>query len=282
MKLFFESFNSCLKTKSTTYSIIDKILLRSRETKLSNYCHYQCSLNNNINYIKINGRYPFREILYCTEFFASIFSIFNLLVHFYFFNRKIAKQLKFNKLGQLYKIQYQIFCMCWISSALFHINDILITRYMDYFFAFLFLIFALYLNIYRTILLLNIKNTFLMDRLKYSLIFYYIFHVFYMILIDFNYDYSKTSCAVLFVVNNILWFIQYVKSRQYPHAKYILIYSILLIIGALIEIYDLPPLFYLIDSHAIWHLITALIAPFYYFYLEKDMIHKRNIDKINK
>lgn len=266
-----EMIEKCCASKTVQYSIFDKLVFRSYTTKLKNYCHYKCSLSRNISHIKFNGRYPFREVLYCTEFASTIFSLLNLIVHIICYERYIKHKIDSCRLGHLYKYQYYIFCLCWVMSTLFHINDTVITRNGDYFAAFMFLLFALYLNITRCKSILGMKQS---STQGYYFLIYYIVHVLYMSFIDFDYTYSKIACSVLLLCSVALWIVQYILLRRNPWAKYIIIYSVLLIGGALFEVYDMPPIYYLFDSHAIWHLITALIAPFYYVYLENDIMHK--------
>ncbi|KAM0687578.1 Post-GPI attachment to proteins factor 3, partial [Conglomerata obtusa] len=101
-----------------------------------------------------------------------------------------------------------------------------------------------------------------------------IFIIGYMILYDFNYLLHKITCSVFLILTFSCWILQYTAFEKKSYSKYIIAYIIVVLIGAGIEIMDIPPIWFLIDSHAIWHLITALAAPLYYEFLKNDMLHK--------
>lgn len=267
-----ELMKVCLKSTKVPYSIFDKLIGRSYSEKLLVDCHYKCSVAMGVNNIKLEGRYPFFRILFCTEFFSTLFSAFNLIVHLVCFNTMIKKNIRKSKIGNLLYTQHVIICSCWIFSMFFHIQDTKITRYLDYFFAFLFLVFAFYLNLVRSKLLIQSRKLNLRN-IRYLLTLYYILHVFYMVYIDFNYSYSKIASGCLFALSVFLWTFQYFSLRRLKYSKYILFYMIGVVMGAMFEIYDMPPLFYLVDSHALWHLFTAILAPLYYLYIKDDMLY---------
>ncbi|EJW03292.1 hypothetical protein EDEG_02358 [Edhazardia aedis USNM 41457] len=274
-KKFYSDYKQCLESDQVNLKFADKIILRSLKDKLKYHCHYKCSKLHNINHVKIDGRYPFKEIFYATEFFASAFSFLNLIVHVIFYNLYLKNNLKKSPIGHLFRIQQYIVCVGWLSSTLFHINDIITTRYMDYFTAFLWLLYGNYVSIYRLLLPFQDKYTILTKVLKSVVsivcVFYYACHLYYMIFVEFNYKYAKIAGAILFSIWIVLNFLIYLLLKNKWFAKYILFYSVMVVCGALIEIVDYPPYKYLIDSHAFWHLITALSAPLYYVFVVNDL-----------
>lgn len=269
-----KKLQNCIATNQITRNTLDYILLRSHKQKLENYCHYSCSKLLNMNKYKHNGRYPFKEILGCTEFCSALFSLLNLVVHYILYQKYLKKCLIYTKLEKLLKMQYYIFCFCWVSSTLFHINDILLTRYLDYFSALLFLIFAFHLSLTRLSYFYKNDATTLLRKVMNVLCCTYFSVVLYMIFVNFNYKMHKHLCGFFLVCTTVVWLYTYILIRKHDHAKYLIYYIVCLYIGIGIEMFDLPPFFYLIDSHAIWHLITAFIAKFYYMYMKEDMLYE--------
>lgn len=271
---YLKLVDQCKAKSNIKLHWIDKILRRTLESKLDNHCHYTCSLKSNTNHMKLNGRYPYRETIFCTEFFSALFSLLNLIAHFYYHNKFIKKKLEYSKLKALVKMQYYIVICLWTASTLFHVNDIYVTRCADYFLATTFLMFAFYYSFIRTLCFYRLDTKFIKITLGTHLFVLYVFYLYYMTVVEFHYVFSKFFCVIFLVLTLCTWAFQYYKLRKSSYAKNIMIYSYSLILGGLLEARDIPPIFYLIDSHSLWHLITALAAPFYYAFLEKDILHE--------
>ncbi|EJW01950.1 hypothetical protein EDEG_03576 [Edhazardia aedis USNM 41457] len=212
-KKFYSDYQECLESDQVNLKFADKIVLRSLKDKLKYHCHYKCSKLHNINHIKIDGRYPFEELFYAMEFFASAFPLLNLIVHVIFYNLYLKNNLKKSPIGHLFQIQQYIVCVGWLSSTLFHINDIMTTRYIDYFTAFLWLLYGNYVSIYRLLPPFQDKYTILTKVLVSAVsivcVFYYAFHLYYMIFVEFNYKYANFAGAILFSIWIVLNFLIY-------------------------------------------------------------------------
>jgi hypothetical protein len=261
-------------------NIFDMIFGRKRIDKLVTHCHYRCSLELGIKNLKINGRYPFRPILNCTEFLSSLFSFFNFLSHALCYRLYIWDVISDLVLGKMYSTQFLINQLCWISSTLFHINDSIITRHMDYFMAFIVLAYTAYLNALRIFLLHHPRNgrfALFCTCLRIIGIPLCVLYSGYMTFINFNYFLSKLICGGLFTFIISSWMYLYCCLSRHGYSKHILFYSLLLLIGGTIEIIDVPPIGYMLDSHAIWHLITALITPLYYRFLREDLSYEKTV-----
>lgn len=234
---------------------------------------YQRCRSEGVIKIKNDGRYPFRRLFGATEFFSALFSFGNLAAHLwgYFAYFRHAKDVFI--LSGLFKINFVLFCVCWISSTAFHIIDVTLTRDMDYMCGFLsilvnfnfILIRSLYANISRRLIFFICVVFFgcslLLFLIRFSL----------LKMGDFNYGMHKKICISVLTATFIGFGIIYLEVRAEGFSKYLLVYVSLITVAGLIEICDLPPLWYLIDSHAIFHFLTMIGVPFFYMFSSEDM-----------
>lgn len=276
---YHEEFAQCLADESTKLSLFDKCIGRNIIQKKYETCHYIASVVAGINSMKHNGRYPFIPLFGCTEFFAALFSVFNLIAHLYCFRHYIQPNIKKSPFAKILWTQHVLICCSWIASTIFHTNDVYSTRCLDYLFAHGTLLFCLYYSFARTMFRYKKLYYKALSTVFRVLIVYEFCHMYYMLKINFNYNYSKISCIIIIICHLMLWTLQFFYHRNKPHAKNIIIYQVIVVIGAFIEVYDFPPIYYLVDSHAIWHLITAIAAPFFYKFHAGDMLYLQKKNK---
>ncbi|KAF7683967.1 Protein PER1 like protein [Astathelohania contejeani] len=236
----------------------DKLVRRSLDQKIKEHKHLRYCRSHNINNIKLEGRYPFIPIIGCTEFFASLFSIFNLVSHVYSYQCILNQQTKQSFLLNKYN---QIAILVWISSTLFHINDITLTRYMDYFSAFLGILLTFYITIKETLFLYKCNAP---QYLFITLVGIYVSHLYYMVFKNFDYAYNERICVIFIIGIYFMWGLIIYKLWPMLCAKYLFVYALLVLFSLWIEYIDFPPILYLIDSHALYHLCTAIATPLYY------------------
>ncbi|TBU01722.1 Per1-like lipid remodelling protein [Hamiltosporidium tvaerminnensis] len=262
---------------STSINYLERLLGRSKNDKIATICHHNCSVLLNINDYKHNGRYPFRSILTSTEFLSSVFSMFNFIMIFICYNLIFSNNNKSVSFTGLYKLQYIISLICWISSTLFHIYDTWYTRCMDYFTGYIFFIVTLYIFTLRSLYLFkfNQKNIIFFRNYMVPLLrIWTLLHIFYMYYIDFNYVFHKVSCIIIYIMILCNWTAYIIKMIKFIHTRYLIIYILFILSGGIIEVMDFPPLFYLLDSHAIWHFLSGLAVPFYYLFISKDIVNE--------
>jgi hypothetical protein len=142
-------------------------------------------------------------------------------------------------------------------------------------------------------------------RLSLSALFclLYLAHISYLSCSErFDYGYNILANVLVGIIHNILWIIfsipyspltryptrappsqlpasktSYVSSSSIswlpPPKKWIFepaLCVLLTTLAALLEIFDFPPYFRVIDAHSLWHLATALILPMWYRFLVQD------------
>lgn len=272
-----ECINLCKESIKIRRSFIDKILFRSELTVLSRHCHYKCSLLNKTKRIKHNNKYPFRDFLGGHEFFSSFFSFLNLLSTVYSYRKFVKLNDKINRstnqsLHFYYKINHLGFLInitTWCVATFYHYNVNYFTMILDYFFAFLNLGTNLYIFLIRILLE---KRNFQMQNFQlitYFFIFYFLFHS-YNLIFNFSFFMHKISCSMLVVLLIFTWFFV-VRMNSARHNRFLLRFLIGSIVSSLVEISDIPPYSYLIDSHALYHLISAPGIVYYYKYIIYDI-----------
>ncbi|KAF9764340.1 Post-GPI attachment to proteins factor 3 [Nosema granulosis] len=254
-----------------TTNLLDTLLQRSKENKLGFLCHFVCLKTLNLRNVKRNGRWGFRPLLGMNEFFSSTFSLINLFVNIYSYHKTLRPRLGNDHISNMYVIQHYISNFAFISSFLFHVHENTVTRYLDYFFAFLVLTYALYVSFVRVIRIFMYVGRGFNNNLKSLFVAFYSYHVYRMLNIEFDYAYNKLACILIVTFIFINHFIIYVRYRNMPHSKNILFFTLLFFIAGMIEIQDIPPYAYLVDSHAMWHLISCLSTPFYALFWSEDI-----------
>lgn len=252
-------------------NLIDVLLQRTLENKVSFFCHFACLKTLKLNNVKNKGRWGFRPLLGANEFFSSLFSLINLLVNVISYKTHLQPRLTNDHISYIYIGQYYITNLAFISSFLFHIHENTLTRYCDYFFAFLVLKYALFTSLVRVIRIFTNVTSAKLTKIGSIFILYYSYHVYRMLNIEFDYVYNKLACTIVITFIFINHFIIYFKYRNLPHSKNILFFTFLFFLAGSIEIQDIPPYAYLVDSHAMWHLISCLSTPFYSIFWSEDI-----------
>lgn len=197
---------------------------------------------------------------------------------------------------------YSIISMAtWISSTLFHIRDLDITEKFDYFFAGFSIFFGFYLQASR-FFMLYMPDKILINKIFTFFTFSFYFINAYFLRIDWLYSYNMKISVFLGLLQNIFlftscfklyykYFALEKKKQNYlnlNHLYYInfsriilpsffsrspklyslypLVLTSIVLVGITFEFFDFYPIFDLIDSHSIWHLIT--IIPIYFGFYE--------------
>ncbi|KAM0671396.1 putative Per1-like membrane protein [Ordospora colligata] len=267
-------FSRCIEESKTLIKIqsIDRIFRRTSDHKLGSICHLTCLKATGSGNIKRNGRWGFQPVLGMTEFFSVLFSFANLVTNIVCFNKVLKKHLRMSRFGRLYYIQYYICNLAFISSTLFHIHENTLTRNCDYFFAFLTILFGFYMALVRAISIASPAFEISTRRpLQIAFTSFYSYHVYRMSNIEFDYVYNKISCIIIIGLTLASHMAIFTKYRKHAHAKHILLFTFFFFLAGAIEIQDIPPYAYLIDSHAIWHLVSCVSTPFYVLFWSGDV-----------
>lgn len=274
--VYFECTSAChLKVKYiVTQNLLDLLFNRSLQEKTENLCHYICLRELQIKNLKRNGRWGFCPVFGITEFCSTIFSFVNLITNILSFNLFLKPNLFNLKIRKIFELQSYVQNAAFISSTLFHIHENRVTRFMDYFCAVLVLLFALYLSLMRILLIFDLEYKF-RKHIKFIFTSYFIYHLIRMSAKDFDYVYNKISCIFIIAFTFLFHIYIYIFYRQFVYAKYLIFFTIIFFVAGYIEIQDVPPYSYILDSHAIWHFFGILSTPFYVKFWGDDIKHHR-------
>ena len=98
----------------------------------------------------------------------------------------------------------------------------------------------------------------------------------------FDYGYNVAAGVIVGTLGNLNWVVWCFRTgfnggREY---KSILLKAIAYLTLAMsLELFDGPPLYYVLDAHSLWHLATVPIVPMFYEFIVKDSkfeFHKSN------
>ncbi|KAL0265755.1 UNVERIFIED_CONTAM: hypothetical protein PYX00_011470 [Menopon gallinae] len=196
--------------------------------------------------------------------------ILNKSISYYLIVSKIQGNSNLAKLNRL-AIRSNI--LTWVFSTIYHYHVCRITRDLDYFFAFLTILMNLYIFLLRLLYVYRQKEAVevMHRRLRALVAVFYVFHVYSMYFLDFNFRRHKNISSALIGVSILIWFHLARTFKRLPHSRYLLVFATGVCISGMIEMCDIPPLYYLLDSHAVYHFITMFLHPFYYLFIRYDL-----------
>jgi hypothetical protein len=169
----------------------------------------------------------------------------------------------------------------WCWSTVFHAKDTFLTEIMDYFSAFGLVLFQFNAFFVRYLYKpSNLKDSMrattktssdyglqFMYFVNISSLAYYLYHIYYLSSISFDYGYNMKVNIFVGILNSICWISwsidNYVRKKRtyvWRCALSVFLFDVLMIL----EIFDFSPLFWTLDSHALWHFSTIII-PFYWY-----------------
>lgn len=192
----------------------------------------------------------------------------------------------------------------WIWSSVFHVRDFVVTERLDYFSAGLTVLYGFYACTVRVFGLYNSSSS-SNQRLRWVLAILcaaaYASHVYYLQFVRFDYGYNMLANVVVGLFQNGLWVYlaisEYNKSgnsvkttspaqetsekqsksattktqkQQWRLMPLYLVISVSLAMS--FELFDFPPLWDVLDAHALWHAGTILPTFIWYVWMEKDLL----------
>ena len=258
-------------------------------------CKYECMWHTIEVFEKIYkrdvpqfyGKWPFVRFMGMQEPMSVLASVLNLLANLYMLRK--MKQIYANKerpsrMRKVYNLCGLVCVNTWIWSAIFHARDTSFTEKMDYFCAFALTLVQLNLFFVR---FFSFRERGVSTILLYSILtisgIYYAYHIYFLGFIEFDYGYNMQVNIYVGVLNSICWiswsYYNYFKLKKkyvWRCAFSIIIFDALMVF----EVYDFSPIMWVLDSHAAWHLSTAIIPFYWYRFIIDDIYYLENYDKL--
>lgn len=208
-----------------------KLLLWTCESN----CDYQCQIlvtkdrvRDKEEIYQFHGKWPFTRIFGIQEFASAVFSLGNLIGHFYGFLKIVAtiKQNQstnraiINKELAILSVLSLIAVCTWLFSTIFHIRDFETTEKLDYYFAGLTVLSGFY-GIFTKVFKLYLPSKWI-QRVVFTLACFaaYASHI-YRLETDWLYTYNMQANIFVGILQYILWsvgsfqlFTKYYNSEQ--------------------------------------------------------------------
>ncbi|XP_033704376.1 post-GPI attachment to proteins factor 3 isoform X4 [Tursiops truncatus] len=157
----------------------------------------------------------------------------------------------------------------WFWSTVFHTRDTDVTEKMDYFCASTVILHSVYLCCVRTV---GLQRPAVASAFRALLLLMLTAHVSYLSLVRFDYGYNLAANVAIGLVNAAWWLTWCLRNRQrLPHVHKCIVVVLLLQGLSLLELLDFPPLFWVLDAHAIWHVSTIPVHVLFFSILYLDM-----------
>ncbi|XP_070582635.1 post-GPI attachment to proteins factor 3 isoform X2 [Erythrolamprus reginae] len=159
----------------------------------------------------------------------------------------------------------------WFWSMVFHTRETNLTEKMDYFCASAVILYSVYLCCVRT---LGLKRPAFATAFGGFLILFLACHVSYLTLVRFDYGYNMAANVTIGLLNLVWWLGWCMQNQQrLPYVWKCVVVVLLLQALALLELLDFPPLFWVFDAHAIWHISTIPVNILFYSFLVDDSLY---------
>lgn len=166
----------------------------------------------------------------------------------------------------------------WFWSTVFHTRDTYLTEKMDYFCATAVILYSIYLCCVRT---LGLKRPGVSSMVGALLILVFTSHVSYLTFVSFDYGYNMAANATIGMVNLLWWLCWCWQNRRTLPYWWKCGLVVMLLHGlALLELLDFPPLLWVLDAHAVWHLSTIPVHFLFYSFLIDDSLYLLNTEKL--
>ncbi|XP_053425478.1 post-GPI attachment to proteins factor 3 isoform X2 [Nycticebus coucang] len=169
------------------------------------------------------------------------------------------------------KSEERVSLNAWFWSTVFHTKDTDLTEKMDYFCASTVILHSIYLCCVRTV---GLQHPTLASAFRVFLLLLLTAHISYLSLIHFDYGYNLAANVAIGLVNMMWWLAWCLwNRRRLPHVRKCMVVVLLLQGLSLLELLDFPPLFWVLDAHAIWHISTIPVHVLFFSFLKDDSLY---------
>ncbi|XP_023655831.2 post-GPI attachment to proteins factor 3 isoform X1 [Paramormyrops kingsleyae] len=247
-------------------------------------CQYQCMWTTvglyqaeGYSIPQFHGKWPFVRFLCFEEPASALASLLNglaCLLMLLRYRRAVPRQSPMYHTINAFSL---VSLNAWFWSTVFHTRDTYLTEKMDYFCASAVILYSIYLCCVRT---LGLRRPGVSSIVGVLLILVFTSHVSYLTFVSFDYGYNMAANATIGMINLLWWLCWCWQNRHTLPYWWKCGLVVLLLHGlALLELLDFPPLLWVLDAHAVWHLSTVPVHFLFYSFLIDDSLHLLNTEK---
>lgn len=247
-------------------------------------CRYQCMWTTvglyqaeGYSVPQFHGKWPFARFLCFEEPASALASLLNGLACLLMLLRYRSAVPRQSPMYHTITAFSLVSLNAWFWSTVFHSRDTYLTEKMDYFCASAVILYSIYLCCVRT---LGLKRPVVSSMVGVLLILAFTSHVSYLTFVSFDYGYNMAANATIGMVNLLWWLCWCWQNRRTLPYWWKCGLVVMLLHGlALLELLDFPPLLWILDAHAVWHLSTVPVHFLFYSFLIDDSLHLLNTEK---
>ncbi|KAM9837517.1 post-GPI attachment to proteins factor 3 [Aulostomus maculatus] len=248
-------------------------------------CRYQCMWTTvglyqaeGYRVPQFHGKWPFVRFLCFEEPASALASLLNGLACLLMLLRYRSTVPRQSPMYHTINAFSLVSLNAWFWSTVFHTRDTFLTEKMDYFCATAVILYSIYLCCVRT---LGLRHPGVSSIVGVVLILVFTSHVSYLTFVSFDYGYNMAANTTIGMVNLLWWLCWCWKNRRTLPYWWKCGLVVLLLHGlALLELLDFPPLLWVLDAHAIWHLSTIPVHFLFYSFLIDDSLYLLNTEKL--
>lgn len=245
-------------------------------------CRYNCMISREEerkqlgeNPVKYHGRWPFRRVYGIQEPVSVALSTLNLAIQFHgwisffilvYYKLPLKNRRTYYEFTGLCHI-YGILAMnSWFWTAVFHGRDLDLAEKLYYSSSAALIGFGLLLSIFRVF---NVNKEATRVMVAAPIIAFVTAHIMYLNFYYLDYGLNKKVCVILGAAQLLLWAI-WAGVTWHPLRWKLWIVVFVGALSTLLEIYDFPPYWGLVDAHAIWHAITIPLTYLWWSFIKDD------------
>jgi hypothetical protein len=223
---------------------------------------------------KYFGKWPFTRVLGMQEVMSVALSLGNLAAHVFSALQLWAHAASTAGPGRhrypylwLWMSYAAVHANAWIWSAVFHTRDTRLTERLDYVGANLVLTMG---HICVAVQAFWPRHLMAAAALCCAAVGCTAAHLRYMLLVAFDYGWNMQFCIASGVINALAW-IAFCQRSQHPHRRTLYCFLALAYAALLLEVLDFPPIWGLLDAHALWHAATIPLVFVFYRFVHGDV-----------
>ncbi|KAH9385226.1 post-GPI attachment to proteins factor 3 [Nematocida major] len=252
---------------ASVFPAIDAFLFDTKAFIANQAFIRECIKTKNTS-LKYQGKYAFIRVFHAQEIISAVFSLFAAISAGASLLYVCKKKPSFCKTySRAVKFALGVHCATWVGSFVFHVRDCYCTQCIDYFGAIS--------SISSSVFLSCVRLSLLQRSARYALPVLVGAHIYYMHWVNFNFGYNAAVCGGLFAVNLLLWCLWYGRVRSQVHSRLLRLSIVGMCISALFQLIDFGPVHFLLDSHAMWHVLGWLFSTSLYVSILTDTSAQR-------